>query len=588
MQILEDVTKFAHERRLGQSWLSLLSSYQDTTEAAQRVSALSASISTADRLNVFSQSREEAEEKDWKERLSHRQEETRHFAVEVMGLLKELSERVPGFSVTMVLEGYLRRVDSLSTAEDAVKLSQQIEAWVSELARHETVSDSDTQPPSPGGPFPRLAMSCLELAAALSLARNSSERRWGDAVPVLSPRHLLLRLVHRCRAAAGQDLPGIPLPCALLKHLRGLEEPVEAEDPILGSLSKAELDARFRELENLCGTLARVRLGLRTIKGRISVMDRVNVFTDTQDEATEKAWKVELKGLTSSFHDLCHRLLKDTLALRARAWPTFLLDHGSSLAAMVRRISVTDPQGFINRTAEVTQREPAAMAVGAFRNALLSSYAGAPRLEVLRAGVEHEPVNLAAEVVPISHCPMPEAPDTARILSLLARELRGDYQRAKQAVEEARHRVRDTETEIAGKTGFEAAREMFSSLLGGGSAGAAERSLQDKQRELDEALVWAVWRVYAPSALSYLLDQLGDEIASIRAEVHSRTVRSNDSTRTEYYSVLIGEEKACHTGEFLQQLIQDTAREALFPCQWLEQYCDNATSRELRAQPLAF
>lgn len=107
MTIKPEILDFAKQYDLARSWLNLLSAQVEVSQAERRLQELKSEISTLDRLNVFTDTREEAEEKDCKQRVQSRQKDVVRHAKDVAGALKELCAQDPEFGLALELEGHL-------------------------------------------------------------------------------------------------------------------------------------------------------------------------------------------------------------------------------------------------------------------------------------------------------------------------------------------------------------------------------------------------------------------------------------------------------------------------------------------------
>lgn len=595
MTIKPEILDFAKQYDLARSWLNLLSAQVEVSQAERRLQELKSEISTLDRLNVFTDTREEAEEKDCKQRVQSRQKDVVRHAKDVAGALKELCAQDPEFGLALELEGHLRQSLQVESAAEAKKLGGKIEQWVDALTKGHQNWQGDDTPAELVGPYRNLGTAALTLAAALLNSTEGVERRWESSVRVLQTKPLLKRLAHKCRISLDTDAPGTPLPGFLLATLRG--DPAsrqEASDSPLTSLSEQQLEPGFEALERTSREIAHLRLTVKLNRSKISTLDRINVFTDSEAEAREKRLKAAVKSLQTRFQSELESLLNSHSRMRAELWPTWILDLGHDLHGKVSSIGVSDPSGFFTKTAEILNREAPALAAHNFLQAMDKRFPGTPALERLQSVISHWGEAAPIQVAPIEHFPMPPQLEEKEIAALfhLALQSKG-YTSSRQAIQDAEHRLENLQGEISRQSAGQKALGMLSLLVarvGDNSwreRKATEEYLHQARREAEESVLLALWEGYAPCALGHLLSELTTRIASITAVVHSRTVEDSEgNTSTEYYSVAQGKTEAVETSLTIRRLLEKSSSKYPFPQQWLEEYTENQTSREIAAQPL--
>lgn len=597
MTVKPEILEFAKQRDLPRSWLNLLSAQEEVKRAEARLKELKHEISVLDRLNVFTDTPQEAEEKDCKERVKARQKEIVRHAKDVAKALKDLSAEDSEFALALEMERYLRRSLEVASAAEAVKVGREVERCVDVLSKdHHSWTESDA-PVELTGPHANLSRAALALAAALINSSDGAEPRWERSVPVLNNKPLLKRLVHTCRLALDSDLPGTPIPGALLAEFRGPRFAEQgSETSSLEALSKERLEPHFEALESICQEIGILRFTLRVNRGTISTLDRLNVFTDSESEAREKRFKAQLESLRVRFEDEMMALMKAHSVMRSELWPTWTLDLGHDLYGKVTAIQATEPSGIFEKTAKIINRDAPALAAHDFLQAVDTRFPGAPALGRLKSVISYWGEQVPFEVEPVSHFPMPRMLEEKEIAVLFHEALRGtDYASRREAILDAQAKLEALQSDISRQSvGQKAlgALSLFVPQMGDGSwreRKAAEEYLTAAHREEEAMTLHALWEVYAPCALGHLLSELTTRIASITAVVHTRTVRTDKgSDRTEYYSVAEGKSEALETAALLRKLLEKSSSTYPFPHQWLEVYTENRTSQEIAAQPLAF
>lgn len=595
--IKKEILDFSRRQDLARSWLSLVAAQEEVARAKVRLEELKSEISALDRLNVFTDTKEEAEEKDCKQRVQVRQKDVVRHAKDVASAMKELCTLEPDFLVALELEAFLRRTLQVESAAEAKKIAEDVEQWVERLTAGQRVWAEDDTPARLDGPFQNLGLSALTLGVALFHSTESVERRWGESIRVIPSKPLLKRLVQKCRVALASDRPGVPLPADLLQALRGEPEgPGKTSVSPLSALTEQQMEPGFEALETICRELAGLRLTLKLNRKKISALDRLNVFTDSESEARQKRLKAQTQALRARLQSELEAFHERHLRMRAELWPTLVLDLGHDLHTLVSSIGVSDPTGFFTKTAEILNREPAALAAHRFLQAIEQRFPGVPSLDFLQSQLFRWVDTAPLETAPTVNFPMPPLLEDSEIAALFHQALVSKgYSSSRQAIHDAEDRLANLQSEISNQSvGQKAlgALSLFMSRVSDNSwreRQATQEYLAQARSEAEDTILSALWDAYAPCALHHLLRELTTQVASVRAVVESREREDSEgNTSTEYYSVAVGKYEAMATSLRIRRFLEKSSSDFPFPQQWLESYSESSTSQAIASQPLIF
>lgn len=583
------------------SWVGLVTASEEILAAQRTLEEASSQVSLIDKINVFTDSPEEAQVKDAKQRIKARTTDRERYQKEVALFLNSVGEQIEHFSFATKLESVLYRASQVMEPKGCGNLVKELRNWLLETMPTppgDRSVDPEQALDALGGPLAHSVKALWMLTAVLSQARFETELRWGVPVNVLRYRPLILTLVEQCYQAFKQDCPELPMPCDIF-HTIGPSvsnkvESTPTQQALGSSLDKLFQD-RLPKLLDVCRRLAAVQFLMEVNKKGISTLDRVVFWSDTKAEALEKELKEKLGELEIQMEMEWQSLTSENLAFREGIWGAFLLDRGSHINTLILKITATRPSGIINKTCEVAYREEPVLEVDRLRRAVVEKYPlmmGLEQLQIAASTCDLNP-DLQTES-PGRPQPAPALLSTDELVKAIARELRhsdfahnrAEADRLESEVADSRARRRD---EMRG-AGF---LKQVSMVAGRTSSYRdqldAQRQAESLNEQAERTFFEALNRAHSPTAIGLTLTELGGHLAAITAYVgETRVTDSDGNTSTEYFGALKGMKPVYEMSEILNQLILEQSEGLSYPLESLESHAFGAAAALLKAQPLRF
>lgn len=586
---------------ISRAWIGLVTTTEEIQTAQRNMQEAQSQISLMDKLNVFTDSPEEARVKDCQERIAVRSQERDTYKKDVARFLNSLEPQIEHFSFAVRLERALVQAGELSSLQTVESLSKDLTQWLLEVtpfSEEQLERDIDSVFSWSVDSFVRTIPALWALRATLSMVNLGAETRFGQSQPILLYRPVINELVERCHEAFRQDCPQTPLPSDLFALIRtSAPETVSQsrqQEAMKSALDQA-LQTRLPRLVEISSALGAVQFLLERNKGSISTFDRVVFWSDTKAEAREKAFKEKAKSLRTQFEHEWRELTIDNLALRENVWGAFLLDHAAAIPYLVSKVSATSPSGFISKTSEVAYREEPTLAIEDLRRTIVSRFPLGIEMEALkRRALAYSQQEAREPYQAFEPDPLPQVLEVEELVKRLARELSlTDYAQessSAQTFQESAYRLFSERKERIREAGLMEQLGMVAGTL----TALRDTYLGYRQANAlggsaEHSLFRALGRAHSPTAVGHLLSELGVDLAAVTAEVRDRQVRKSDgNTRTEYYSVLIGMEPVRRKCDILQQMIFEQAEGLGYPIESLESHSVGPAARLLQAQPLRY
>ncbi|MFA7482471.1 MAG: hypothetical protein WC314_18320 [Vulcanimicrobiota bacterium] len=594
------ILELVRRANISRSWVGMMVARKEIENAERTMAQARSDTSFLDKLNFFTDSPEEAQVKDCKQRIKVRTAECEAYKKDVAAFLNSLESQVEHFSFAVKLESFLYRAGQLGDPKGCQALVKELTAWTLEqvsLSQEKLDSAPEQVFERVSGPLAGTMKALWMLRAVLSETSQVQEQHWGHPWGFLKFRPLILALIEDCYQAFKLDSSETPLPCDIFALLQP-EEPAELEGSPCGQALKSAaedlLERRFPKLKSIAERMAGTQLLLMANKSKISTLDRVVFWSDTEAEAMEKGLKAKLEDLKLQLDTEWEALVLENLTLRENNWGTLLLDWGSHISTLVGRMGASSPSGFFTKTSVVLNREEPVVEVERLRRRVLERYPQGHDLEQIRRQAAAIKIPDQAALGPTPANPSPPSLSSEELVAAVARELRltGYFQNRADA-KKLQEELNDADLvrgEIERGAGFLKVLGMMAGDLSFyRQKMRAQIEANSLYRSAEHNFLRALNRVHSPTAIGFVLSELGSALAAVTAYVAKRTYTDSDGdTQTEYYGALEGMQPVHENTELLDTLIFEQAEDLYFPLQSLEIYAGGPAGALLSAQPLKY
>lgn len=597
----ERILELVRRANISRSWVGMMVAREEIENAEKTMAQAKSDTSFLDTLNFFTDSPEEAQVKDCKQRIKVRTAECEAYEKDVTAFLNSLESQFEHFSFAIKLESLLYRAGQLGDPKGCQALIKELTVWTLQgvsLSQDKLDSDLEQVFERVSGPLARTVKTLWMLRAVLSETSQVRELHWGHPWGFLRFRPLILALIEDCYKAFKLDSSETPLPCDIFAMLQPVVKPAELEispcEQALKSAAEDLLERRFPILKSIAERMAGTQLLLVANQSKISTLDRVVFWSDTEAETVEKRLKAKLEDLKLQLDTEWEALVLENLTLRENNWGTLLLDWGSHISTLVGRIEASSPSGFFTKTSVVLNREEPVLEVEKLRRRVLERYPQVRDLEQIRRQAAAIKIPNQAAVEPTPAHPSPPSLSREELVKAVARELRlTGYFQNKADAERLQEDLSDADIvrgEIERGAGFLKVLSMLAGDLNFyRQKMRAQIEANSLYRSAEHSFLRALNRVHSPAAIGFVLSELGTALAAVTAYVAKRTYTDSDGdTQTEYYGALEGMQPVHENTELLDTLIFEQAEDLYFPLQSLEIYAAGPAGALLRAQPLKY
>lgn len=374
--------------------------------------------------------------------------------------------------------------------------------------------------------------------------------------PVVAPRALLLAAVRRLQSVFAATFPGVPAPQELTTRVSAETPGLRGDPRAAAFVGLAAGSARLAGLRDEAlvhaGMVGQLGRELKDVQGRISLIDRLVFWSDTDAEKAAKILAGRSEANEAWARRLWQAMLHEARQIGAAIGPLAARDAAVVVVPAIAAIHTDSGSSSVPLNCSVYGREAAQAALGALRAVFERIYGlrGTPG-ELMAATVAARPVAHDVYEDPVQGY-TPLGPDALVELlaaraehSGLAQLYRGladqqlQLERTDQEREQVKDRISIWDTINVFKTTEDEARYRDLKAQVGGMA-RREAMLRERLWELFGAALGG----YPPALLWAELAQVVDAVDDIRAVCQSYTVEvgSGDNKRTEtrYRCELIG------------------------------------------------
>lgn len=398
----------------------------------------------------------------------------------------------------------------------------------------------------------------LGIAELLATAKEPVITANGTVVhrSVVAPRALLLAAVRRLQAVFAATFPGVPSPQELRQGASAAAPGLYGDPRAAAFVARAGASQRLQALRDEAlahaGMVGQLGRELAEVKGRISVIDRLVFWSDTDAEQAERALAGRSEANAAWAGRLWQQMLTEARQIGATIGPLAARDWAVAVAAAIAAIHTDSGSSSFPKNCQVYQREGALAAIASLRSVFERIYGvrgGLP--ELMAATVAASPVAHVVYEDPIQgYAPLgPEAlhqllaarvagTDFAALHHETGRR-QGSLRRADQAREEVEGDISLWDRiNVFKTTEAEAQRDALKQQIGG-LAGELELL-----RGRLEGQFWEALQGYPPALIAAELTAVVEAVDDIRAVCRSYTVTvgsgKNRTTQTRYKCELVG------------------------------------------------
>lgn len=378
--------------------------------------------------------------------------------------------------------------------------------------------------------------------------------------PVVAPRALLLAAVRRLQSVFAATFPGVPAPQELGVGASAAQPGLHGDGRVAGFVAQAAGSARLSALREEAlvhaGMVGQLGRELEEVQGRISVIERLVFWSDTEAEKAARSLAGRSEANVAWTRRLWLAIVQEARQIGAEIGPLAARDAAVRVGPAIAAIHTDGGSSSVPMSCEVYGREAALTAVAGVRTVFERIYGlrGTPG-ELMAATVAAAPVAHPVYEDPVHGC-TPLGPQA--LPQLLAARAQGTalvavyrelaaQQRVLAQTDQAREAVKGKislwDTINVFKTTDEEARYKELKAQVGGLA-RREQMLRERLWELFGAALAG----YPPALLWSDLARVVEAIDDIRAVCESYTVEvgSGDDKRTEtrYRCSLVGKGEA--------------------------------------------
>lgn len=572
---------------VGQFWRALSDVRQEQAVLQQKLAELKTQISTLDRINVFTDSPDEAREKRFKERLAACKVEEQNSAQALQQFFQDCQNLRPEFANILQLEQATRLLLGGQIAQGGKALRQ----WLESLEQPFPVSGQESWAELLKNEFSRARPFLYAIWALLPVLQPVADWTLEGPRATLRYRSLVIHLLEKCRKALQEDCPGLPWPCELQALACPSPPTTHRLDRLLSAEDQQTLRAQLESLANQAIEAARLELLLSWNKKNISTMDRVVFWSDTRAEALEKQLKQQRKSVRTALKEDWVELCRVHCEARSQSWAGLWIDYFPGILPALKNIRVTSPTGMFTKTCQLLHREGAEREIDNLARQLRQRYSLDLSLANLRSA--------ALSATPREGKPEPDArgnfpPLTAVELTgyLAAALQQARFQEKLDQAHQRQSRAREHEQEYRSIKGNQSGVERLVSLF---RAGSEERSVRQQMHQaktaadqdweyLDLEYLEILWRLYPPAVALSEVSQLSDQIYRIEGVVRSYTTEDSEgNSSTRYESVISGLEPAISSYERLKKRLQEDLGDCPGAFEGLEQLAQGPLWQALAA-----
>lgn len=579
--IRSEIKEVIKTSNIANSWAGLSLASQEIAQVEKELNRLQEKVSTLDKLNVFTDTPEEARIKECRERIKLRQKEFENYTKITGEFISELGEQFPDFKVATHLEAFFRESIECSKPGDFKSLAQTIRKWLGPLLKEleglkEAPEGSDILEQLVIGPYQHTRRALLCLLSISPLLEIIKEDQWEGSAKILSFRPLIFRLVENCRQAFKEDCEGVPLPCEIHQGLTDHKDKSQ-DDPIGNQLRagiSTELEEHFQSLLKLNRTLAGYRTLIELNSSEISTLDRVAFWSDTKAESREKGWKSQITELEASMKSLWQKLCLANKKARTEVWLTFLLDFGYRVKSSVSQIKAAKPKGLVFKTTSVLFREEPLLLVDKFRTALLRKYSYPQDFSELRNhALQVTERQAPLETDALGNPPVFQKGDLiAQVGSrFLEMKFHEEVQETDSEILKLEEEKQESDRGYQEKDIIEKLSHMIVKTIMAPRSREARRYRDSKRPEAQiyRKFFQLVGDVHSPTALHILLHELSYRLSAITASIPVSRA-SSSGRRTTPSAKLHGHKTALETAGQIHAMISKICRDCPFPLGGLE------------------